>query len=235
MLLYLNSCAGEYRLSDGRIIKAPKGSVIYAPYGAKYHFKALEQDKNTFSSIILNFRLKDEDGEYFVLSEDDITVIEDGGDGKIGRLFLDFASEYAQNVRSNAAMKKHLYKILSELCGHYHRKIILSPRFKVISKGIFYLEESDSPDLSVKELAEMCNVSEIYFRKLFKEYSGISPTQFKTEKLIMRAKQCLASEGKSIQETAYSLGFSDIAYFCRVFKKKVGMTAGEWAKRGFRA
>ena len=107
---------------------------------------------------------------------------------------------------------------------------IFSSSFKIIAKGILYLEENENIDLPVSEIAKMCNVSEIYFRKLFKQYSGLTPVQFKMNKKIERAMQYLAFENKTIKETAALLNFNEISYFCRVFKDKTGVTPGEYIK-----
>ena len=55
----------------------------------------------------------------------------------------------------------------------------------------------------------------------------MTPVQFKINKKIEKAKQYLAFEGKTVRETAEALGFTEVAYFCRVFKEKTGITPGE--------
>ena len=46
-----------------------------------------------------------------------------------------------------------------------------------------------------------------------------------------KAKQYLAFEGKTVRETAEALGFTEVAYFCRVFKEKTGKTIMEYYLR----
>lgn len=116
------------------------------------------------------------------------------------------------------------YGILSEIGYCYRRKNINSQQFHVIEKGILYLEEDKDQDLSVKEIAALCNVSEIYFRRLFKQYAGMSPVEYKLHSKLLRAKQYLASQNFTIREVAELSGFEDAAYFCKVFKAKTGLS-----------
>ncbi|MGQ3013855.1 MAG: AraC family transcriptional regulator [Flavobacteriales bacterium] len=60
---------------------------------------------------------------------------------------------------------------------------------------------------------------------LVKQYSGISPKEYLTRRLILEAKRRLYyAESTSVKELAYDLGFSDPEYFSRLFKKETGMT-----------
>jgi len=226
MLLYLSNCAGEYITADGTVVYAPRKSFVYAPKDIRYTFRCTEADNDTHSNMIINFILSEPDGTEFSLY-DGIRVMDDLPTARLERLFLDTTLVSGQNVRFPCGLKACLYKVLSELCRHYHTKNILQSKYQVISKGIIYLEENEELDMSVRDIAKMCNVSEIYFRKLFKEYSGMTPVQYKLGRKIERARQYLVYEGKTVRETAEALGFSETAYFCRLFKEKTGITPGD--------
>ena len=226
MLLYLANCEGEYELPDGTVIYAPRKSFVYAPKGIKYKFRCTEAQEDVYSNILINFVLTDKDGEDIKIY-DGIKVMTDLPVQKLEKLFLDTAAVSGQNVRFPCGLIACTCSVLSELCSHYNQKKKLSKKYQIISKGILYLEENEDLEMSVSDIAKMCNVSEIYFRKLFREYSGMTPVQFKINKKIEKAKQYLAFEGKTVRETAEALGFTDVAYFCRVFKQKTGITPGE--------
>ena len=94
----------------------------------------------------------------------------------------------------------------------------------VISKGIEYLENDDTLELSIGEIAAMCNVSEVYFRRLFMAYAGVSPVQYKINRKIEMAITLLKYEDMSVADVAEQLGFSDSTHLINTFKKKTGMT-----------
>ncbi|QKZ14852.1 helix-turn-helix domain-containing protein [Spirosoma sp. KUDC1026] len=57
---------------------------------------------------------------------------------------------------------------------------------------------------------------------LVKEFSGLSPKEWITNRLIQEAQRKLQYSAPSIKELAYELGFNDPAYFSRLFKKRTG-------------
>ena len=85
-------------------------------------------------------------------------------------------------------------------------------------------------DLTIKEIADRSFMSEVYFRKLFKEYSGVTPAKYRLIGKINRAKLMLETSFLSVEQISLELNFSDSAYFCRIFKKNVGMTPTQYRK-----
>jgi AraC family transcriptional activator of pobA len=78
---------------------------------------------------------------------------------------------------------------------------------------------------TVKEIAEKqaLNTNSLY--NIVKNYSGLSPKAFITNRLMLEAKRRLYyAESSSIKELAYDLGFNDPEYFSRLFKKVTGKT-----------
>lgn len=78
--------------------------------------------------------------------------------------------------------------------------------------------------IRVEELASEACMSTDHFIRLFKNELGCTPAQFMIDKKMMKAKLMLASESMPTKEIAYSLGYDDVSYFSRLFKKHVGTT-----------
>jgi AraC-like DNA-binding protein len=76
----------------------------------------------------------------------------------------------------------------------------------------------------------MCNVSQNYFCRLFKEYSGITPQDFLLKAKLSKAKIALKETSLSVFEIAEQCGFQDASYFCRIFKKKTGVSPLKYRK-----
>lgn len=55
-----------------------------------------------------------------------------------------------------------------------------------------------------------------------KEFSGISPKEWMTNRLMLEAQRKLQYSTLSVKELAYELGFNDPDYFSRLFKKSIG-------------
>lgn len=86
------------------------------------------------------------------------------------------------------------------------------------------------PDLTVSELASLCNISEAYFRRVFAKNYGMSPKEFLIDIRINKAKQLLAEGALKINTVAAECGFSNQYHFCRTFKEKTGQTPTEYMK-----
>lgn len=98
---------------------------------------------------------------------------------------------------------------------------LYSPNVVILKKVIeLHLYEN----LSIKELAKLCNLSLSSFKRQFKTTFQDSPINYINHRKIEKAKELLKTSKFSISEISYSIGIEDPQYFTRVFKKKVGVT-----------
>jgi AraC-like DNA-binding protein len=75
------------------------------------------------------------------------------------------------------------------------------------------------PFLTNEVLAGKCHVSEVYFRRIFKEKYGISPKQHIQNMRIKKAQALLRSEYMSIKAIAEMSGYASVYHFSRAFKR----------------
>ena len=87
--------------------------------------------------------------------------------------------------------------------------------------------ENHTKDFTINELSQMANMSSSHFHRLFKENTGLSIKRYLNTVRINRAKNMLKSGDHSITEVAYSVGFHDIYYFSKYFKKLTGVPPSE--------
>ena len=93
-----------------------------------------------------------------------------------------------------------------------------------IDKAKVIIRERLLQDISPEDVASAVNMSYSWFRKVFKEYTGLSPAHYMQELKVQQAKDLLATTRRSIKEIAYCLNFDDIPYFSKVFKKYTGLS-----------
>lgn len=117
------------------------------------------------------------------------------------------------------------YEIISELNETFLEKSKLDCATTYITKHI------DDPFIDLQVLAQRCGVSKDYFRHLFKQIYGVSPTQYIANQKIIRIKEKLLTSNKSIREISFLCGFYDENYFSRFFKKHTGLTPNEFRKK----
>ena len=229
LVCFLN-CSAEYTLKDGSKFTAPQNSVVYVPEDSEYEIRFTNYSSEAaYNAISINFKLYDEKNIPFCLDKN-IRIYTLKHTSRIIEHFHDIADCYQYAILSPMKIAGLFYLLLSDIGSFYHTKNNILPKYNVIAKGISTLESKCINDIKISDLAKMCNVSPIYFRKLFKEYSGTTPLDYKLNTLITQAKQHLVFSNKPINEIADILGFSSPTYFCRIFKKKTGLTPMQYVK-----
>lgn len=83
-------------------------------------------------------------------------------------------------------------------------------------------------NLSVNELAKLCNMSLSSFKRAFRIFFNDSPNNYINTKKINKAKELLQVSELNISDIAYETGFNDPLYFTRLFKKRIGLSPSEF-------
>lgn len=87
------------------------------------------------------------------------------------------------------------------------------------------------PELSVTTVAKAFYLNYQYLSKLFAQQAGIGMSKYITHLRTQRAKELLEEGCLSVQGIAAKVGFSDVDYFSKCFKKAFGLTPSQYADR----
>lgn len=90
-----------------------------------------------------------------------------------------------------------------------------------------YLDSHYMENPSQERIAESMGITGAYFCRLFKEYNGMTFSEYLTDVKMKRAQEMLRF-GHTVQETSDAIGFSDSNYFARVFRQCFGCTPTEY-------
>jgi AraC-like DNA-binding protein len=93
-----------------------------------------------------------------------------------------------------------------------------------------YLEENYSSGLTRESVARTFNITPNYLSNLFKKSSGESFNHSLNGLRIRRARHLLSHFRQPLDHIAFSCGFADTSYFCRVFRQHTGTTPGAFEK-----
>ena len=88
---------------------------------------------------------------------------------------------------------------------------------------ISVLKANISKNITIEDIAELCNMSPSNLKKTFTKYSGVSIIKYFNSLKIEKAQKLL-SEGYTVKETASALGYTDQNYFSVVFKRITGQS-----------
>ena len=118
------------------------------------------------------------------------------------------------------------YEILAECYSEN------SPQAKAPSKitsSVEYMNDNfRDPNLTIPLLAEKSYISEVYFRKLFREQYGISPQKYLIQLRIRYAADLISSGYYSLKEVAVLSGYRDYKYFSVEFKRQMGISPSDY-------
>lgn len=106
-------------------------------------------------------------------------------------------------------------------------QISISERLK--EKLNFPDQEIDN--MSLDKLARELDISPQYLSVVFKDTLGITFIGYMTQRRMNYAARLLRDEHKSVQESARLCGYSDLTYFKRLFKKTMGISPREYARK----
>lgn len=95
-------------------------------------------------------------------------------------------------------------------------------------KAIRYIQDNFHRHIGVKEVAERLFVSPGYLGQVFRLHTGLSMKEFINRTRIARAKEWLARSNLPVGSIAEKVGYTDPGYFCRVFKRVVGKSPGQY-------
>jgi AraC-like DNA-binding protein len=94
-----------------------------------------------------------------------------------------------------------------------------------------FLRDNLRRDISVEEMAEIMGLSRSHLTRLFSREMGMSPRMYLEDLRLKTAMGILFEEKASIKETAARCGISDVNYFCRLFKKRYGISPGKYKEK----
>lgn len=100
-----------------------------------------------------------------------------------------------------------------------------------VEKVRAYLEACYADNISVTQLAEAVSLSPFYLTRVFSRAVGFPPHAYLTQVRIARAKDLL-SAGLPISQVAAETGFVDQSHLTRHFKRIVGVTPGQYVRKG---
>ncbi len=131
----------------------------------------------------------------------------------------------------NISETSHLKTIddLMEWYRHITNKIIEILSTKdvqyslTVQKIINYIQLNYAEEINLHNLSDLVHLNKSYISTVFKKETGKSMTDYITHVRLEKASEFLKYTTMSISEISDKIGFTDISYFCRCFKKINGV------------
>ncbi|MBE6612321.1 MAG: helix-turn-helix domain-containing protein [Ruminococcaceae bacterium] len=227
VLAYAKSGSAIYSFNGGKRHTVTRGNVLFIRKGERYAGASDPADPWSFYSC--EFGLIPGNAESCAII-DSLPHIFRCSDSTHMR------EDFAQLTRAWSAKqtgylikcRSMLLDILFILLWDEHRRSIQSAHYKTIDDIVETMRENYSRTYSLEELASLSGLSTSYFRMLFKQMTGCTTVQFQNRLKIDKAKDLILSRTCNVSEAAQAVGFSDVFYFSRTFKKLTGKNPSEY-------
>ena len=87
-----------------------------------------------------------------------------------------------------------------------------------------YIELHYTESIAVSELARLCHFSDYYFMRFFKKHMNMTCVEYTVSLRLEKSVELFKEGNTSILDVSLSVGFHNLSYFHRAFKKKYHMT-----------
>jgi len=157
-------------------------------------------------------------------------------------LFSKIETEYNNNTDeySRDIMLTHIDSILKYSQRFYKRQFI--NRTELLGKTVSRFNEALAVYFkngalqlkglpTVNAMAAQLNLSARYLSDVLKQETGKTAIELIHIYLVNEAKNLLKGENQNVSEIAYTLGFENLPYFSRLFKKEVGVSPNQFKRQ----
>ncbi|MFX3631494.1 MAG: AraC family transcriptional regulator [Candidatus Pristimantibacillus sp.] len=238
MIRFIEKGSANFVIDDTNYV-LEANDIIYIPQGSMLQCEALKDDF-TFISIRFTAAFPSSDNDMWSkIMGYDMKIKCD--DDQIKHFFNCIIKEKdASGNGKTLILRGYLELILGYLMNSSESSIdrTSKPRSiktdnkndKRIQIVLDYMVDNYATNMNIEEMSKMVNISSTTFRRLFRQHTGKSPSEFLIElKMAVSAKKILETDDR-ISDIAYLVGIDDPNYFSRVFKKHFGVTPYAYRK-----
>ena len=154
---------------------------------------------------------------------------------QIKEIFISLSEHYNTGIVSDDILLQSLILkliyILSENSASVIKSTPKSNNRTTIERTLEYINNNLSSDLTLEELANAANYNTIYFHKLFKASTGKTLHEYIEAQRIKKSINLLISTDMTLTQIAYECGFSSQSYFSYAFKRRMGTSPRDYAKK----
>jgi AraC-like DNA-binding protein/quercetin dioxygenase-like cupin family protein len=101
---------------------------------------------------------------------------------------------------------------------------------KEIQHILEFIHRHYSQPLTLEQISHICGLSISAFSFKFKQLTGQPLIEYRNEIRIQAAQEALAGSDEKIANISHNVGFEDLSFFNKLFKKKTGLSPGGYRR-----
>ncbi len=141
-------------------------------------------------------------------------------------------TDYDVTTSSRYAVIGMVYELLGMITQEREQGYLsYGPKKMVADVHRYLLENYTCRDLDISERIRQSGVSDRWFRNRFRTVYGTTPTQYLIDLRLNTAVRLLETGNMSVTEVAETVGFSDVYYFSRLFRRRFDCSPGQFSRQ----
>jgi len=128
------------------------------------------------------------------------------------------------------AIAVHLARNYAELAKEPHSGSPSLPGFK-LRQITDWMSEHMAEEFDLERLASQARLSKFHFNRLFKNATGVSPSQYHINLRMDAARRMLRETKKSIIAVAMDVGYSNPSHFAKLFRRETGLSPSDYRRQ----
>lgn len=217
---------GKHYVTPGSIlvVNLDEAHSCRAPDGYKSSTRALRIDPVLLSALIRQVSGRNHDTVLFrqpVIDDPDLF-----------RRILNLSTTLGVSA-SRLEKESLLLDVFAILCGRHSRDGItpVAPGDErtPVTRACEFLQDCYNENVSLHQLGSISGLSAFHLARVFAKQVGVPPHTYQAHLRLKKATDLLAS-GRPIADIAAETGFCDQSHFHRAFKKKFGITPGQYER-----
>ena len=125
-------------------------------------------------------------------------------------------------------LNKLFFHLLADGRIHRSEKNLRGHKKKSVASLISWIEKNYTEKITLSDLSVQSDFNEKYLCRVFREFTGQTPTEYINRLRVERAAFEMSTNHKSVTDAAYESGFNELSHFSRTFKKFKGITPREF-------
>lgn len=154
-------------------------------------------------------------------------ILDCGYIGGIEECWTRMCNEFVLNDEHFSQMTNSIF---TEILTIFSRRINDPNGKNRLFKSSIYIHRNYHKKLTVDFLASLEGLSESHYRAIFTRTFGESPVEYIITRRVEMACYMLENSDKTLTEIAELVGYNDVYYFGRQFKRKMGVSPGQYRK-----
>ena len=221
-IIYIKTGKQKFLIGDKETVLDSNTIVLYRPgepqryqgYADNSYRSFVHFSGNQVSQILEKYGIENS----VITFKDEFTVF----DEMINKMEVERGNPFLVDICNG------LFLYLLAMIGNYQKKARAPIAHNHFGQMLQLMRETYAENYSIEYYANFLGYSKGYFIRYFKDKLYVTPQQYLLQLRIKNAKKLLFYSEKSISEISSLVGYDDVHYFYKSFKKQTGSTPSEY-------